>query len=42
MPAVPAIVLVGIVVLLVLLAGCHFMQGRQHKDHASRKGPDDR
>jgi hypothetical protein len=41
MPTLPAVVLLALVVLLVLLALCHFFQGRRHKDHASRKGPDE-
>jgi hypothetical protein len=41
MPISPAVVLLALVVLLGLLAACHFFQGRQHKDHASRKGPDE-
>ena len=40
MPIFPAVALLA-VVLLVLLAGCHFFQGRRHKNHASRKGPDE-
>lgn len=39
MPIGPALVLLALVVLLGLLALCHFFQGREHKDHASRKGP---
>ena len=41
MLTVPLFALIGLAVLLALLAFCHFRQGRQHKDHASRKGPDD-
>lgn len=41
MPIGPAVVLLALVVLLGLLAACYFFQGRQHKDHASRKGPDE-
>ena len=41
MLTVPLFALIGLAVLLELLAFCHFRQGRQHKDHASRKGPDE-
>jgi hypothetical protein len=38
MPIVPALALLALVILLGLLAACHFFQGRRHKDHASRRG----
>jgi hypothetical protein len=38
----PGIMLVALAVLLLLLAACYFMGGRQRTNHASRKGPDDR
>jgi hypothetical protein len=41
MPTVPAVALLALVIVLALLAACHFFQERRHKDHASRKGPDD-
>ena len=41
MPIFPLFALIGIVVLLALVAACHFGQGRGRKNHASRKGPDD-
>ena len=41
MLTIPAIALISLFVVLALVAFCHFRQGRQHKDHASRKGPDD-
>jgi hypothetical protein len=41
MPTFPLFALIGLVVLLALVAACHFGQGRRHRDHASRKGPDD-
>src|ERR1700746_96160 len=40
MPIGPALALLALVILLGLLAACHFFQGRRHKDHASRRGPD--
>lgn len=41
MPTFPAVALLAVVILLGLLAACHFFQGRRHKNHASRKGPDE-
>ena len=41
MPIGPAVVLLALVVLLGFLAACHFFQGRRHKDHASRRGPEE-
>jgi hypothetical protein len=38
---IPAIGLLGLILLLGLLAACHFMQGRQRKNRASRTAPDD-
>ena len=41
MPTLPAVALLALVILLGLLAACHFFQGRRNRDHASRKGPDE-
>jgi len=41
MPIGPLVVLLALVILLGLLAACHFFQGRRHKDHASRRGPEE-
>jgi hypothetical protein len=41
MPTLPAVILLAVALLLGLLAVCFFLQGRRHKDDASRKGPDE-
>ena len=42
MPTIPPLALLAFAILLILLAACHFFQGRRRKNHApSRKGPDD-
>ena len=41
MPIGPLVVLLALVILLGLLAACHFFQGRRHKDHAGRRGPEE-
>jgi hypothetical protein len=41
MPIIPVLALFALVILLGLLAACHFFQGRRHKDHASRRGPEE-